>query len=66
MFGVPGGDPNALLPLSGVKYELVRSGSDAADEGARTLPSVKSLGEPEPVGCFALQSTLPPPRAGEL
>eukprot|EP00966_Prymnesium_polylepis_P096980 2246703-Prymnesium_polylepis.1 len=37
LFGIPGGDPNALLPLRGVRYELVRSESDASNEGELVL-----------------------------
>ena len=37
LFGNPSGDPNALLPLRGVRYELVRGESDAEDEGELVL-----------------------------
>ena len=37
MFGLPGGDPNALRPLPGVGYELVRGADDAEDEGELVL-----------------------------
>ena len=37
LFGNPGGDPNALLPLRGVRYELVRGEADADNEGELVL-----------------------------
>ena len=37
MFGKPGGDPNALRPLSGMRFELKPSMSDAAGEGELIL-----------------------------
>ena len=37
MFGKPGGDPNALRPLSGVRFELVPSADNAPGEGELVL-----------------------------
>jgi acyl-coenzyme A synthetase/AMP-(fatty) acid ligase len=37
MFGKPNGDPNALLPLPGVEYELVRGEVDGEGEGELVL-----------------------------
>lgn len=37
MFGKPGGDPNALRPLPGVKYEILRGPEDAVGEGELVL-----------------------------
>ena len=37
MFGKPGGDPNALRPLSGVRYELKPSADDGPGEGELLL-----------------------------
>ena len=37
MFGKQGGDPNALRPLPGVKFELVRGPEDDEDEGELIL-----------------------------